>query len=199
MVLGPPVFALTFLKGYRPLVFHLPFWTGVALGVVMQLSSSPCCKGSMSISRFQIGNGTYKTLLGFNVVSALCCWGLAALALLDNRAGRKLEGQDKEDYAVADVHGKVPGVKATSLLGLPVPAFLRGGGGGARDPGSAGGVHDSSSSRGTGAAMLSKDAGVAGAPVSLATAGAGEGAAPAPAAGAAGQAGGATPADRVGQ
>lgn len=24
--LGPPVFALTFLRGYRPLVFHLPFW-----------------------------------------------------------------------------------------------------------------------------------------------------------------------------
>jgi hypothetical protein len=51
------VFALTFLTGYRPLVFHLPFWTGVACGVVMQLSSSPCCKGSMNISGFQIGNG----------------------------------------------------------------------------------------------------------------------------------------------
>ena len=26
MGLGPPVWALTFIKGYRPLTFHLPFW-----------------------------------------------------------------------------------------------------------------------------------------------------------------------------
>lgn len=121
------VFALTFLKGYRPLVFHLPFWTGVAFGVVMQLSTSPCCKNSMNISGFQIGNGTYKTLLGFNVVSVIVCWGLAAIALLDNRSGRKLEGQD--DYAVDEVYDGKAGVhsgRMTSLLGLPVPAFLRG-------------------------------------------------------------------------
>jgi hypothetical protein len=74
---GPPVFALTFLKGYRPLVFHLPFWTGVAFGVVMQLSSSPCCKASMNVSGFAIGSGHYATLLGFNVVSAVVCWALA--------------------------------------------------------------------------------------------------------------------------
>ena len=24
--LGPPVFALMFVKGYKPLVFHIPFW-----------------------------------------------------------------------------------------------------------------------------------------------------------------------------
>lgn len=35
--LGPPVFFLTFIRGYRPLVFHLSFWTGVAFGIVMQL------------------------------------------------------------------------------------------------------------------------------------------------------------------
>lgn len=35
--LGPPVYGLMFLRGYRPLVFHLPFWTGVAFGIVMQV------------------------------------------------------------------------------------------------------------------------------------------------------------------
>lgn len=39
--LGPPVYALMFIKGYRPLVFHLPFWTGVAFGVVFQVSLIP--------------------------------------------------------------------------------------------------------------------------------------------------------------
>ncbi|WIA39871.1 hypothetical protein OEZ86_013316 [Tetradesmus obliquus] len=98
--LGPPVFALTFLKGYRPLVFHLPFWTGVAFGVVMQLSSSPAFKSSMNVSGFAIGSGHYATLLGFNVVSAVVCWALAGLALLDNRAGRTLERLpgDEADY-----------------------------------------------------------------------------------------------------
>jgi hypothetical protein len=91
LLAGPPVFALTFLKGYRPLVFHLPFWTGVAFGVVMQLSNSPCCKASMNVSGFAIGSGHYATLLGFNVVSAVVCWALAGIALLDNRAGRTLE------------------------------------------------------------------------------------------------------------
>lgn len=121
------VFALTFIKGYRPLVFHLPFWAGVAFGVVMQLSSSPCCKASMNISGFKIGNGTYSTLLGFNVVSTVVCWGLAAITLLDNRSGNKLEGVDEEEYGGHDgVHGKVQGPdRGNSLLGLPVPAFLR--------------------------------------------------------------------------
>jgi len=118
------VFALTFIKGYRPLVFHLPFWAGVAFGVVMQLSSSPCCKASMNISGFKIGNGTYSTLLGFNVVSTVVCWGLAAIALLDNRSGHKLEGGDDEEEF--EVHGKVHGPdRGNSLLGLPVPGFLR--------------------------------------------------------------------------
>lgn len=119
---------MTFIKGYRPLVFHLPFWAGAAFGIVMQLSSSPCCKAAMNITGLQIGNGTYKTLLGFNVISTIVCWGLGAIALLDNRSGRKLVGTDEEDYAVDEVQGKVHGGKMTSILGLPVPAFLRGAG-----------------------------------------------------------------------
>ena len=95
--LGPPVFALMFLKGYRPLLFHLPFWTGVAFGVVMQLSTSPCCKDSMNVSGFKIGSGHYATLLGFNVVSVVCCWFLGAVALLDNAKGRELVGRLGEE------------------------------------------------------------------------------------------------------
>lgn len=135
--------------------------------------------------------GTYKTLLGFNVVSAICCWGLAALALLDNRSGRKLEGQDEEDCDVPDVHGKVPGAKTTSLLGLPVPAFLRSGG--SRGRSSTQGT-STADSRGTGAVPC-KAAAVAS---TAAAAGTEDEAAPAPAA--AGEAGGtgATAADHVG-
>ena len=29
--LGPPIFALMFVDGYRPLTFHLPFWWCAAL------------------------------------------------------------------------------------------------------------------------------------------------------------------------
>jgi hypothetical protein len=95
--LGPPIWALTFLQGYRPLVFHLPFWTGVAFGIVMQLSTSPCCAGAMNVAGLAIGKGHYAGLLGFNVASTVCCWGLGALALLDNRQGRNLEGRGGGD------------------------------------------------------------------------------------------------------
>jgi hypothetical protein len=127
------VFALTFIKGYRPLLFHLPFWTGVAFAVVMQLSTAPCCKDSMNVSGFKIGSGNYSTLLGFNVISAVVCWGLAGVALLDNRQGRKLEGQEDEERdgeLEGGVAGKGVGIEparssSIGLLGLPVPAFLK--------------------------------------------------------------------------
>jgi hypothetical protein len=86
----------------------------------------------MNISGFKIGSGTYNTLLGFNVVSTVVCWGLGLIALLDNRKGRDLEGADRDD-----VHGELPdgkgvhddvhGVRSNSLLGLPVPRFLQSG------------------------------------------------------------------------
>lgn len=127
----PQVYALTFIKGYRPLVFHLPFWTGIAFAVVMQLSTSPCCKASLNVTGFNIGSGKYSNLLGFNVVATVVCWGLAAIALLDNRSGRGLEGEEDCDVGIGGggdggVVGKVHGgsVKGNSLLGLPVPKFL---------------------------------------------------------------------------
>jgi hypothetical protein len=162
------VFALTFLKGYRPLVFHLPFWAGIAFGVVMQLSSSPCCKNSMNISGFKIGSGTYNTLLGFNVVSTVVCWGLGLIALLDNRKGWGLEGAGEDGEVCGEVpggkgvQGDVHGVKSNSLLGLPVPRFLQGG---RKENG-----HVESSSSSSAAVRGAKDVGV----VSPAAAPAGE-------------------------
>jgi hypothetical protein len=87
----------------------------------------------MNISGFKMGSGTYSTLLGFNVISAIVCWGLAAIALLDNRQGRKLEGQEEEEGDREFENGvavKGAGIKparssSVGLLGLPVPAFLK--------------------------------------------------------------------------
>lgn len=177
------VWALVFLKGYRPLVFHLPFWAGIAFGVVMQLSSSPCCKASMNIAGFKIGNGTYNTLLGFNVVSTVVCWGLAAMALLDNRGGKNLEGVEDDSGFEAGVAGKAvgvdgaPGSNSVGLLGLPVPAFLRGKG--ASKPAAASSKDVSSSGRGVATEAAGKDpqaAAPAGASAEAAGAAAGEGA-----------------------
>ena len=80
-----------------------------------------------------MGSGTYSTLLGFNVISAIVCWGLAAIALLDNRQGRKLEGQEEEEgdrefeNGVAVKGAGIEPARSSSvgLLGLPVPAFLK--------------------------------------------------------------------------
>ncbi|KAF6258847.1 hypothetical protein COO60DRAFT_1622110 [Scenedesmus sp. NREL 46B-D3] len=116
--LGPPVYALTFIKGYRPVLFHLPFWTGVAFGVVMQLASSPCCKASLNVSGFAMGSGNYAILLGFNVISAVVCWGLAGLALLDNRAGRVLERLPGDEQDGDEL--KLAAAAADSGDGLPV-------------------------------------------------------------------------------
>eukprot|EP00775_Hariotina_reticulata_P012830 gene12830-12958_t len=107
--LGPPIFFLTFIKGYRPLVFHIPFWCGVAFGIVMQLSNSPCCKDFMNVSGFKIGNGHYALLLGFNVVSTVCCWALGGIALLDNYNGHELVTYDDgEHLGTSDTLTKLP-------------------------------------------------------------------------------------------
>ncbi|GFH06085.1 uncharacterized protein HaLaN_00657, partial [Haematococcus lacustris] len=91
MGLGPPVWFLTFITGYRPLVFHLPFWAGVALGIVLQLSTAPCCKAYINVGSWAIGQGGYNSLLGFNVVGVAVCWSLALLALAENWQGMGME------------------------------------------------------------------------------------------------------------
>lgn len=108
---GPPIFALIFLRGYRPLVFHLPFWTGVAFGIIMQLSTTPGIMNMINVTGISIGKGHYASLLGFNVVSTVCCWAVGALALLDNHKGRELvalDVDDSEDLAMDTQEGKLP-------------------------------------------------------------------------------------------
>jgi hypothetical protein len=81
---------------------------------------------AISLPGLKFGAGANAGLLGVNVVSALCCWGLGALALIDNRRGAELEaapaaggggtlsaGGDKGGFA-----GDKPG---SNGLGLELP------------------------------------------------------------------------------
>jgi hypothetical protein len=87
--------------------------TGVAFGIAMQLSSSPCCKDSLSLAGMKIGTGHYALLLGVNVISTVCCWALGGLALLDNRRGRGLAPLEGDDL---DGGGGGPGADAAALV-----------------------------------------------------------------------------------
>ncbi|KAL3138479.1 hypothetical protein ABBQ32_006269 [Trebouxia sp. C0010 RCD-2024] len=90
MGLGPPVWFLIFIKGYRPLTFHIPFWWGIGMGVVFQLSTASCCKDYINVRGFAFGSGENNTLLGFNVIGTAIAWGLAGLTLLENSEGSNL-------------------------------------------------------------------------------------------------------------
>jgi Na+/proline symporter len=74
MVIGlAPVFLLLgWLKGRRPLAFHVSFWTGLAIGVLLSMDWLP---GWM-----QIGHGHYAALLGANLYGSLLCLILFVLA-----------------------------------------------------------------------------------------------------------------------
>ncbi|CAL8463500.1 g3034 [Coccomyxa elongata] len=85
--LGPPIFALMFVDGYRPLTFHLPFWWGVGLGVTSQLSSTFT---SINMSGFKFGNGANALLLGTNVIGSVIAWALMFITLLENPLGSAL-------------------------------------------------------------------------------------------------------------
>lgn len=63
----------------------------------MQLSTTPGVKEMINVTGFAIGEGSYASLLGFNVVSTVCCWALGALALLDNYKGRELVALEAEE------------------------------------------------------------------------------------------------------
>lgn len=62
------------------------------MGIVYQLSTASCCKAHMNVTGFNMGGGPYKGLLGFNVIGAICCWGLMFLTLLENPGGWSLKG-----------------------------------------------------------------------------------------------------------
>ncbi|KAL0034477.1 hypothetical protein WJX79_004596 [Trebouxia sp. C0005] len=76
MGLGPPVWFLIFVKGYRPLTFHLPFWWGIAMGIVFQLSTAACCKDYINVRGFAWGAGEGSNLIlaaahGNNIVKVI--------------------------------------------------------------------------------------------------------------------------------
>ena len=69
MVIGlAPVFLLSRWVGYSPAAFHLSFWTGMTLGVLLAAGAIP--------ASWAIGSGKYGLLLGTNLYGlALCTAG----------------------------------------------------------------------------------------------------------------------------
>jgi SSS family solute:Na+ symporter len=69
MVMGlAPIFLLAPLVKYSPWSFHLAFWPGVLLGVLLAAGGIP--------ASWAIGNGKYALLLGTNLYGlAVCCAG----------------------------------------------------------------------------------------------------------------------------
>ena len=66
MVIGlAPVFLLSRYVAFSPLSFHLSFWTGMALGVLLALGALP--------PSWAIGEGKYAMLLGTNLYGLLMC------------------------------------------------------------------------------------------------------------------------------
>lgn len=67
MVIGlAPVFVLGSRIDYAPLSFHLSFWTGITLGVLLTLDRIP--------PAWAIGSGKYALLLGTNAWGLLLCF-----------------------------------------------------------------------------------------------------------------------------
>ena len=81
MVMGlAPIFILAPLTRYSPWSFHLAFWPGVALGVLLATNLIP--------QAWAIGSGKYALLLGTNLYGlAICCAGFL-LPLLWQQARR---------------------------------------------------------------------------------------------------------------
>lgn len=67
MVMGlAPVFLLAPLVGHSPWSFHLAFWPGMALGLMLALGYVP--------ASWAIGDGRYALLLGTNLYGLLICF-----------------------------------------------------------------------------------------------------------------------------
>lgn len=82
MVMGlAPVFLLSPLVRHSPWSFHLAFWPGVVLGILLAIHALP--------QSWAIGGGRYALLLGVNLYGlAICCLGfLLPLAWQRWRAG----------------------------------------------------------------------------------------------------------------
>lgn len=88
MVMGlAPVFLFYGFTRWSPWSFHLSFWTGIALGVLMTVGWIP--------DSWAIGEGTYALLLGTNAWGIMICTGGFFLPLLVRRlAGRSVSAQE---------------------------------------------------------------------------------------------------------
>ncbi len=82
MVMGlAPVFLLAPLTRYSPWSFHLAFWPGIALGVLLAVGSIP--------ASWAIGSGKYALLLGVNFYGLFICFAGFLLPLLLQRLRKK--------------------------------------------------------------------------------------------------------------
>jgi hypothetical protein len=81
MVMGlAPVFLLAHLAGRSPWSFHLSFWTGIVLGLLVTVGWIP--------PSWAIGDGKYALLLGVNVYGLILCFAGFLLPLaFARRAG----------------------------------------------------------------------------------------------------------------
>lgn len=78
MVVGlAPVFLLQHWVRYSPWSFHLSFWPGVALGILLAVGAVPAV--------WAIGTGKYALLLGVNVYGLLLCTAGFLLPLVARR------------------------------------------------------------------------------------------------------------------
>ena len=82
MGLGPPVLLLEHLPAgcCRPLAFHLPLWSGVALGVCYQVAGH--WPGAVDLSALAVGAGSYGKLLGVNLLGTGLAFALCAAGSL---------------------------------------------------------------------------------------------------------------------
>lgn len=85
MVIGlAPAFLLQRFVGYSPWSFHLSFWTGIGLGVLLSLNRIPAA--------WAIGGGKHALLLGTNLYGLVLCTGLFLLPALMSRTRSAAQG-----------------------------------------------------------------------------------------------------------
>jgi len=91
--LGPPLLFLVDIEGYRPLCFHVPFWLGVCIGVVYAMTDTNNDINTsrlVNIENLSIGDGSYRILLGVNVLSICLSMFVFWLFTLENRTGEDI-------------------------------------------------------------------------------------------------------------
>lgn len=89
MVMGlAPVFLLAWLTRYSPASFHLSFWPGVALGLLLAVGMIP--------ASWAIGDGKYALLLGTNTWGLLICTGGYLLPLVWRSLSGDMPGLAKQ-------------------------------------------------------------------------------------------------------